>query len=179
VLHLHVASTAADTDWIVKLSDVGPDGRVLDLTQGWLRASHRALDTDRSTPWRPYHPHDRPVALSPGEPTAFAIEVLSTAHVLRPGHRLRLAITSSDGSGFAMQGLSHYTVGFAGPQHRAEHLPAGTPAHHQRVAQRVVRHGVAGGLLEDHARRHRRHALTAAWVRRWVVAGRSKRGHRQ
>jgi len=111
VLYLDAASTAADTDWIVKLSDVDPAGQVRDLTQGWLRASHRAVDPDRSTEWRPYHPHDRPAALTPGEPTAFAIEVLSTAHVLYPGHRLRLALTSCDGDGFAMQGLSHYPLG--------------------------------------------------------------------
>ncbi len=111
VLHLEAASTAADTDWIVKLSDVAPHGHVLDLTQGWLRASHRAVDANRSTAWRPYHPHTNLEALTPGKPTSFAIEILSTAHVLRPGHRLRVALTSSDGVGFAMQQLSHYPLG--------------------------------------------------------------------
>src|SRR5262249_33162064 len=52
VLHLQAASTATDTDWIVRVSDVAPDGTVNPLTQGWLRASHRAVDEQRSRPWR-------------------------------------------------------------------------------------------------------------------------------
>jgi len=111
VLHLEASSTATDTDWIVKLCDVAPDGRVLDLTQGWLRASHRAVDEERSKPYHPYHPHDRFDPLTPGEPTSFEIEVLPTAHRFLPGHRMRLLLTSQDDGGFAMQGLSHYPLG--------------------------------------------------------------------
>ena len=113
-LTLHAASTAADTDWIVKLADVGPDGNAQDLTQGWLRASHRAVDPSRSRPYRPYHPHDRPQALEPGRPTEFAIALLPTAHVLGSGHRLRLLMTSRDDAHdgqFAMGRLAHDSIG--------------------------------------------------------------------
>ena len=82
-----------------------------DLTQGWLRASHRAVDVHRSTPYRPYHPHDRAEPLTPDQQTTFAIEVLSTAHRLLPGHRRRLALTSDDRDAFAMQRLSHDPLG--------------------------------------------------------------------
>ena len=107
------ASTASDTDWIAKLQDVAPDGSAQDLTQGWLRASHRALDATRSTPHFPYHPHDRIEPLSPGVRTEFEIAILPTAHRFRTGHRLRLVLTSQDGGGFAMQGLSHTGLGIA------------------------------------------------------------------
>ena len=32
------------------------------IAQGWLRASHRKLDPKLSTPYRPYHTHDRKAA---------------------------------------------------------------------------------------------------------------------
>jgi predicted acyl esterase len=46
----------------------------------------------------------------PGEATWFEIALVPTAQRFRPGQRLRLIITSQD-EGFAMQGLSHVTVG--------------------------------------------------------------------
>ncbi len=112
-LGLRAASTAIDTDWIVKLQDVRPDGTVQDLTQGWLRASHRALDPLRSKPYRPEHSHDRAEALQPGETALFEIAILPTAHRFRLGHRLRIVLTSDDRNGFAMQGLSHTGTGMA------------------------------------------------------------------
>ena len=60
-----------DTNWIVVLIDVGPDGSVRtaregerdvphdlperEVTRGWLKASNRALDPERSKPWKPWH----------------------------------------------------------------------------------------------------------------------------
>jgi len=111
VLRLHAASSATDTDWIVKLQDVAPDGAARNLTQGWLRASHRTLDPGRSKPYRPEHPHDRAEALLPGSSYRYEIAILPTAHRFLPGHRLRLAITSDDTNGFAMQGMSHTGLG--------------------------------------------------------------------
>jgi uncharacterized protein len=109
-LSLHAASTAPDVDWIVKLQLIDADGAPSDLTQGWLRASHRALDPERSKPYRPYHPHDRTEPIVPGEPTWFEIAIVPTAQRFKPGQRLRLVLTSAD-EGIAMQGLSHVTVG--------------------------------------------------------------------
>jgi hypothetical protein len=109
-LSLHAASTAPDADWIVKLQMIDGAGGVSDLTQGWLRGSRRALDPARSTPYRPYHPHDRSEPLVPGEPTWFEIAIVPTAQRFKPGERLRLLLTSAD-EGIAMQGLSHVTVG--------------------------------------------------------------------
>jgi predicted acyl esterase len=109
-LSLRAASTAPDVDWIVKLQLVDTDASASDLTQGWLRASRRALDPARSKPYRPYHPHDRTDPLTPGEPTSFEIKIIPTAQRFKPGQRLRLIITSAD-EGFAMQGISHTTCG--------------------------------------------------------------------
>lgn len=111
-LALLASSTASDVDWIVKLQLVDATGSASDLTQGWLRASHRALDPVLSRPYRPVHPHDRAEPLVPGEPTWFEIAIVPTAQRLKPGQRLRLLLTSDD-EGFAMQGLSHVGCGQA------------------------------------------------------------------
>ena len=96
----------------MKLQLVDAAGAASDLTQGWLRASHRALDPARSRPWRPVHRHERVEPLVAGEPTRFEIAIVPTAQRFKPGQRLRLLLTSDD-EGFAMQGLSHVGCGLA------------------------------------------------------------------
>ena len=68
------------------------------MTRGWLRASYRALDTERSTPWKPWHRLTRAARqpVVPGEITEYAIEILATANLFRAGHRICLEITSAD-----------------------------------------------------------------------------------
>ncbi len=106
-VELDAATTATDADWIVKLIDVAPDGTERDLTQGWLRASHRALDPSRSRPGAPFHPHDRVEPVAPGARVAYRVALVTTAHRFVAGHRVRLALTSCDHGGFAMQGMEH------------------------------------------------------------------------
>ena len=95
-LHLQAASSATDTDWYAKLADVAPDGSESIITEGALRASHRALDFSRTTPERPYHTHTDPQPLEPGRFYGFDIEIWPTAYELPAGHRLQLRLTSSD-----------------------------------------------------------------------------------
>lgn len=92
-----------DTDFVVKLSDVAPDGSARLVTQGYLRASHRRIDRSRS--WSlggeilgPYHLHNQ-ASISPpraGEVTEYLVELWPTAKTFRQGHRLRIDIYSSD-----------------------------------------------------------------------------------
>ncbi len=80
---LHVASSALDTDFFVKLIDVHPDGRAINLCMGVMRARYRdGLDA--------------PKLLTPGEPVKLEIQMLPTANRFFAGHRIRVAITSSD-----------------------------------------------------------------------------------
>ena len=103
-----------DTNWIVVLKDVGPDVSVhtarpgeteipddlreRELTRGWLKASHRALDPERSKPWRPWHPLTRAAQkpVEPGKIKEYEIEILSTGNLFKAGHRICLDITSID-----------------------------------------------------------------------------------
>lgn len=93
---LAAASTASETSWVVRVSDVQPDGSALLLTEGYLRASHRALDPKQSRPERPYHPHLKPTPITPNAVTRYAIELWPTCIELAKGHRLQVQLTSDD-----------------------------------------------------------------------------------
>jgi uncharacterized protein len=113
-LYLHAAIDQDDTNWIIVVKDVGPDVSVRtarpgevdvpddlherELTRGWLKASHRAIDEARSKPWRPWHPLTRKAQqkIVPGEINEYAIEILSTANMFKAGHRICIDITSLD-----------------------------------------------------------------------------------
>ena len=113
-LNLFASIDQDDTNWIVILKDVGPDVSVRtarpgeidipddlperELTRGWLKASHRAVDPARSKPWRPWHPLTR-MAQKPVKPDQideYQIEILSTGNLFKAGHRICLDITSLD-----------------------------------------------------------------------------------
>lgn len=95
-LHLVALSSATDTDWIAKLADVAPDGSETLISNGYLRASHRELDSARSRKAAPYHTHTNPTPIQPGKAYAYDIAIWPTAYQLAAGHRLQLRITSYD-----------------------------------------------------------------------------------
>ena len=120
VLALWVSSTSEDMDIYATLRNIGPDGKdvfevgsqgqPVPLTKGWLRASHRKLDPERSLPYRPYHAHDERWWLKPGEPVECQVEIWPTSIVLGKGHRLRLDIQPRDGVGSAP--YTHYQADY-------------------------------------------------------------------
>ena len=80
---LHAASSAVDTDWVVRLSDVHPDGTPVVLAEGIQRARYRDSDI-------------RPTLLDPGRIYAYTVDLWSTSHVFQKGHRIRVTIASSN-----------------------------------------------------------------------------------
>jgi uncharacterized protein len=72
------------------VSDEGP------AALGWLRASHRALDPARSTPWQPVNLHTREEPLTPGVPVAVEIEIWPSSTLFRAGEGLRVQIQGQD-----------------------------------------------------------------------------------
>jgi len=112
VLNLWVSSTSEDMDIFATIRNIGPDGKdvcevgqhgqpVPCVTKGWLRASHRKLDPERSLPYRPYHAHNERWWLAPDEPVECRVEVWPTSMVFRKGHQLRLDVQPRDGAGSA------------------------------------------------------------------------------
>ena len=79
---LYAMSSAPDTDWVVRLEDVHPDGYVRNLCDGILRARYRDS-------------FERPELLALGQVYRFDIDLWATSNAFLPGHRVRVAITSS------------------------------------------------------------------------------------
>jgi putative CocE/NonD family hydrolase len=83
-LVLYAASSAKDTDFVVRLSDVHPNGKAIFVTEGILRARYRnGVDGDSTE------------LLEPNEVAELPIRLYPTAMVFKRGHRLRLDVTSS------------------------------------------------------------------------------------
>lgn len=79
---LHVASTARDTDFIVRISDVYPDGRSILIMDYIRRARFREG-------W------DREVSMEPGRIYRVAFDVGSLSQIFNRGHRIRVTIAST------------------------------------------------------------------------------------
>jgi predicted acyl esterase len=113
-LRLWASATSPDLDLYLTLRQVRADGtqqQAIDpsgqpttaLAQGWLRASHRTLDAERSLPYRPYLSHEKELLLRPGEVAPLDIEIWPTSLVLDPGDRLVLDVSSSDNPAFGFR----------------------------------------------------------------------------
>lgn len=86
---LWVASSAVDTDFMVRLCDVYPDGRAFNLCEGMLRAGLR-------------QGRERVVPLVPGEAVELDLDLWATSVILAPGHRLAAYVSSASAPGFAV-----------------------------------------------------------------------------
>lgn len=82
-VRLFAYSTARDTDFTAKLTDVYPDGRSMLVADGILRARFRQGFT-------------REVLMEPGRTYRFDIDLGSTSIVFNRGHQIRVAISSSN-----------------------------------------------------------------------------------
>ncbi len=112
-MKLFASSDAPDTDWMIKLVDVYPNDYAMPISEGILRAKFRAgLDTI--------------ALLTPGQVYEFDIELTGTANVFKPGHRIRVDITSSNFPQF--------------DRNPNTGLPLGSSAE-VRVARQTIHHG--------------------------------------
>jgi uncharacterized protein len=80
---LFASSSAPDTDWTAKLVDVEPGGKIINLNNGIVRASHRnGLETREP--------------IEPGRIYEYTITVFPTSNLFKTGHQIRLEISSSN-----------------------------------------------------------------------------------
>lgn len=81
---LYVSSDAKDTDFTVKVLDVDPDGRAYNLDESIQRMRYReSYDTP-------------PVWMEPGKVYKVTLQPLTTSNYFKPGHRLRIEVSSSN-----------------------------------------------------------------------------------
>jgi predicted acyl esterase len=142
-LDLRLSSTAPDTDLEVTLSEVRPDGKEVFVQQGWLRASHAALDEERSTRTRPFQTHEVTdvLPLVPTVATPLRVEIFPFGHVFRAGSQVRVTVAAPhvhpDLWGFtALPTLAQNTIHTGGatpsslvlPLLPVQEVPTGVPA---------------------------------------------------
>lgn len=95
VLTLHMSTSDVEALIYATLLVVGQQGDELELTRGWLRASHRQ-ESDASTPWEPVFTHTARAALEPDQVYELRIPIVATGRRIRAGERLRLRVKASD-----------------------------------------------------------------------------------
>jgi putative CocE/NonD family hydrolase len=95
-LYLQGRLDQPDATWVVTVRDVAPDGTSRTITKGWLRASQRELDPEKTKDYRPYQKHLRRENLVVGKAYAYAIEIREMSNVFLRGHRIALDIKGQD-----------------------------------------------------------------------------------
>lgn len=79
---LYAATSAVDTDWVMALVDVYPNGKALPLCNGFVRAQFRNSFT-------------KPTLLQPNRIYTYDIDMWQTGIAIPKGHRLRLVVSST------------------------------------------------------------------------------------
>jgi len=82
IAKLFISSSAVDTDFVVRLTDVLPDGRSMLVCDGIQRARYRESNY-------------RPSLLEPGKVYELTVDLWATSHLFRRGHRIRAVVNSS------------------------------------------------------------------------------------
>ena len=80
---LYASTSARDTDFTAKLVDVEASGYARNLTDGIVRARYRKLRSPAEM-------------VEPGDVYEYKIDLAATSNLFKPGHRIRLEISSSN-----------------------------------------------------------------------------------
>ncbi|BCJ85327.1 CocE/NonD family hydrolase [Effusibacillus dendaii] len=80
---LWASSSAQDTDFAVKLTDVYPDGRSIIIQDNILRARY-------------HESREKETLLTPGEIYEFTIDLGPASNIFKAGHRIRADVASSN-----------------------------------------------------------------------------------
>ena len=94
--HIFAEIDQPDTNFILRLWDYAPNGSRQLITTGYLKASHRELDEERTTHGNPYHPHTRAVPVEPGVIEEYVIRLYPFAASFQPGHRLTVELSNAE-----------------------------------------------------------------------------------
>ena len=101
------AEGSDDLDLFVALEKIDRSGELVQfpfyathddgpVALGWLRASHRELDPQRSTAYQPIQTHERELKLGKGEIVPVEIEIWPSSTRFEAGEKLRVVVQGSD-----------------------------------------------------------------------------------
>lgn len=126
---LYVSSDAKDTDFTFKVMDVMPDGKSFNITENIQRMRYR-------------EGYDKPpVWMKDGEVYKVTFQPIDTSYFFKPGHKLRVAIASSNFPRFDRNlntGGNNYDEATGVIAHNAVHHDA---AHPSKITYTVVPRG--------------------------------------
>lgn len=119
---LYVTSTARDTDFIVRVSDVYPDGRSILLVDYVRRARYR-------------EGYEKEVLLQPGEVTSVRFDVGWISQIFAAGHRIRVTVASTGAPFYEPNPNTGEPLTIAPPERTevATNAVLHTPAHASRI----------------------------------------------
>ena len=99
VITLYVKSTAQDGNFYAYLEGMDADGHSHYITDGLLRASHRAEAAppfdNMGLPWHRHYEEDA-MPIVPGEIVELRFDMMPTAYVFNKGNRIRVTITCAN-----------------------------------------------------------------------------------
>ncbi|NTV56979.1 MAG: CocE/NonD family hydrolase [Deltaproteobacteria bacterium] len=103
VVHIWLQTDVPDLDWFVYLEEVDEDGSSIYVTEGILRASHRAIGKasfeNLGLPWH-NHFQSELQTVPAGEPIELVFDILPTAFEFSKGRRIRVSIAFADADNF-------------------------------------------------------------------------------
>lgn len=79
---IYAASSAVDTDWVVRVSDVSPDGKSINIVDGIQRARFRESGMS-------------PTLIVPDKIYKYEVDLWAASHVFKAGNRIRVTVNSS------------------------------------------------------------------------------------
>jgi hypothetical protein len=113
-VNLFAATTAVDTDFFVRICDVYPNGKSYNIDDLGIRARYR-------------EGFDAPSLLEPGQIYQFTFDLWPTSIYFRPGHRIRVNVSSADFPKYAVHSnlangrSGEYTIAKQTIFHDADH----------------------------------------------------------
>jgi hypothetical protein len=132
-VRLFAATSGSDSDWVVKLIDVYPDGAASPPgLAGYQLAVGMAI-------FRGRYRHDpaRPAPITPGKVEAYRFALPTANHVFAPGHRIMVQVQSS-----------WFPLYDRNPQTFVDNIFLAGPADYRPATQRIFHAGRQASLVE-------------------------------
>jgi uncharacterized protein len=91
VAKLFASTTGSDADWVVKLIDVYPEK----VEEDWKLSGFELMVVDEIFRGRYRNSFEKPEAITPNQVTPFTVDLHSTNHVFKKGHRIMVQVQST------------------------------------------------------------------------------------